>query len=185
VTAWWIRRSRSTKTVLAAAVSISIVGFIARLRRRLQRRAKGAPMGTETNKEIIRRLAEEPWRGNFDVVDEHVADDYVGHDPSNPEPLRGPAGVKEFIRTYRTAFRDARVTVEEQLAEGDFVATRWTGRGIHEGELMGIQPTGKEATVSGITISRLRNDKVVEEWSNWDTLGMLVQLGAVPEPART
>jgi len=166
-------------------VSISIAGSIARLRRKSQRRAKGAPMGAETNKEIIRRLAEEPWRGNTDVIDEYVADDYVGHDPSNPEPLRGPAGVKEFVNTYRTAFRDARITVEEQLAEGDVVATRWTGRGIHEGELMGILPTGKEATVSGITISRLRNGKVVEEWTNWDTLGMLVQLGAVPEPART
>ena len=142
-------------------------------------------MGTETNKEIIRRLAEEPWRGNFDVIDEHVAQEYVGHDPSNPEPLRGPAGVKEFVTTYRTAFRDARVTVDEQFAEGDLVATRWTGHGIHEGELMGIQPTGKEATVSGITISRFRDGKVVEEWTNWDTLGMLVQLGAVPESART
>ena len=142
-------------------------------------------MGTETNKEIIRRLAEEPWRGNYDVIDEHVADDYIGHDPSMPDPTRGPEGFKEFIRTYQTAFRDARVTVEEQLAEGDIVATRWTGRGIHEGELMGIAPTGKETTVTGITISRLRNSKVVEEWTNWDTLGMLVQLGAVPEPART
>jgi steroid delta-isomerase-like uncharacterized protein len=142
-------------------------------------------MGAETNKEIIRRLAEEPWRGNLDVIDEHVADDYVGHDPSQPEPLRGPAGVKQFVEAYRTAFRDVRITVEEQLAEGDTVATRWTGRGTHEGELMGIAPTGKEATVTGITISRLRNDKVVEEWTNWDTLGMLVQLGAVPEPART
>jgi steroid delta-isomerase-like uncharacterized protein len=166
-------------------VSISIAGFIARLRRRSQRQAKGAPMGTETNKEIIRRLAEEPWRGNYDVVDEHVADDYIGHDPSIPEPTRGPEGFKEFVRTYQAAFRDARVTVEEQLAEGDIVATRWTGRGIHEGELMGIAPTGKEATVSGITISHLRNGKVVEEWTNWDTLGMLVQLGAVPQPART
>ena len=142
-------------------------------------------MGTETNKEIIRRLAEEPWRGDYDVIDEHIADDYIGHDPSLPEPTRGPAGFKEFIRTYQAAFRDARVTVEEQLAEGEIVATRWTGRGIHEGELMGIAPTGKEATVTGITISRLRNGKVVEEWTNWDTLGMLVQLGAVPQLART
>ena len=142
-------------------------------------------MGTETNKEIVRRLAEEPWRGNFDVVDEHVATDYIGHDPSIPEPTRGPEGFKEFVRTYQAAFRDARVTVDEQIADGDIVATRWTGRGIHEGELMGIAPTGKEATVTGITISHLRNGKVAEEWSNWDTLGLLVQLGAVPAPART
>ena len=141
-------------------------------------------MGAETNKEIVRRLAEEPWRGNYDVIDEHVADDYVGYDPANPEPIRGPAGFREFVRTYQSAFRNARISVEEQLAEGDLVATRWTGRGIHEGELMGIRPTGKETTVTGITISRLRDGKVAEDWSNWDTFGMLVQLGAIPAPAR-
>ena len=142
-------------------------------------------MGTETNKEIVRRVAEEPWRGNLDVIDEHVAADYIGHDPSRPEPQRGPAGFKEFVQSSRDAFPNAQVTVDEQLAEGDLVATRWTGRGIHEGELMGIQPTGREVTVTGITISRLRDGKIVEDWLNWDTLGMLVQLGAVPAPART
>ena len=141
-------------------------------------------MGAQTNKEIVRRIAEEPWRGNYDVIDEHLAADYVGHDPSMPEPIRGPAGFREFVRTYQNAFRDARITVEEQLAEGDLVATRWTGRGIHDGELMGVQPTGKETTVTGITISRLKNGKVAEEWSNWDTFGMLVQLGAVSAPTR-
>ena len=75
--------------------------------------------------------------------------------------------------------------IDEQLAEGDLVASRWTGRGTHQGELMGIPPTGKQVTVSGITISRVKNGKVVEEWSNWDTLGMLQQLGVVPEMAGT
>ena len=79
-------------------------------------------------------------------VDELTASDYVGHDPANPEPLRGPEGVKEFISTYRAAFPDAQITVEQQLAEGDLVATRWNARGTHEGELMGIQPTGKQVT---------------------------------------
>lgn len=141
-------------------------------------------MGAQTNKEIVRRIAEEPWRGNYDVIDEHLAADYVGHDPSMPEPIRGPAGFREYVRTFQNAFRDARITVEEQLAEGDLVATRWNGRGIHEGELMGVQPTGKETTVTGITISRLKDGKVAEEWSSWDTFGMLVQLGAVSAPAR-
>jgi steroid delta-isomerase-like uncharacterized protein len=141
-------------------------------------------MGAQTNKEIVRRIAEEPWRGNYDVIDEHLAADYVGHDPSMPEPIRGPAGFREYVRTFQNAFRNARITVEEQLAEGDLVATRWTGRGIHEGELMGIAPTGKETTVTGITISRLKDGKVAEEWSSWDTFGMLVQLGAVSAPTR-
>jgi steroid delta-isomerase-like uncharacterized protein len=137
-------------------------------------------MSSEQNKAIVRRLFEEPWKGNLDVVDELTASDYVGHDPANPEPLRGPEGVKEFISTYRAAFPDSRITVEQQLAEGDLVATRWSGRGTHEGELMGIQPTGKQVTVSGLTISRLVGGKVVEEFQNWDTFGMLQQLDAIP-----
>ena len=137
-------------------------------------------MSSEQNKKIVRRVFEEPWKGNLAVVDEFVASDYIGHDPADPEPLRGPQGVKEFISTYRAAFPDARIMVEQQLAEGDLVATRWSGRGTHEGELMGIEPTGRQVTVSGLTISRLEGGKIVEEFQNWDTFGMMQQLGAVP-----
>jgi steroid delta-isomerase-like uncharacterized protein len=136
-------------------------------------------MSSEQNKTIVRRAVEEPWKGNLDVIDELIARDYVGHDPANPEPLRGPGGVKEFISTYRSAYPDARVTVEQQLAEGDMVATRWTGRGTHEGDLLGIAPTGKRITVTGLTFSRLKDGKIVEEFQNWDTFGMMQQLGAV------
>jgi steroid delta-isomerase-like uncharacterized protein len=141
-------------------------------------------MSSEQNKTIVRRALEEPWTGNLDVVDDLIASDYIGHDPATPEPLRGPEGVKQFIATYLAAFPDARITVEEQLAEGDLVATRWSGRGTHEGELMGIEPTGKQATVSGLTISRLQGGKIVEEFQNWDTFGLMQQLGAVPALAR-
>lgn len=141
-------------------------------------------MSSEQNKAIVTRAIEEPWKGNLAVVDELVASDYVGHDPASPEPLRGPEGVKEFIATYRAAFPDAQITVKQQLAEGELVATRWSGRGTHEAELLGIQPTGKQVTVSGLTISRLSGGKIVEEFQNWDTLGMLQQLGAIPEMAR-
>ena len=137
-------------------------------------------MSSEQNKAIVSRFIEEPWKGNLDVVDELTAGDYIGHDPANPEPLRGPEGVKEFISTYRAAFPDARITVEQQLAEGEWVATRWSGRGTHEGELMGIQATGKKVSVSGLTISRLLDGKIVEEFQNWDTFGMLQQLDAIP-----
>lgn len=141
-------------------------------------------MAAKDNKTIVRRLVEEPWTGNLDIVDEYVDAGYIGYDPSQPEPLRGPQAVKEFIQMFKTAYSDGRVTVDEQFAEGDMVATRWTGRGTQDGELMGIAPTKKQVTVPGITISKLKNGKVVEEWSNWDTLGMLQQLGAMPEPAR-
>lgn len=141
-------------------------------------------MSAQENKQVVRRLIEEPWTGNLDVIDELVDSSYVGYDPSLPEPLRGPEGVKENVAGYRSAYSDGRITVDEQIAEGDVVATRWTGRGTHDGELMGISPTRKQVTVSGLTLSRLSNGKVVEEWTNWDTLGMLQQLGAVPELAR-
>ena len=134
------------------------------------------------SKEIVRRVATEPWTGNYAVIDELVAGDYVGHDPALPEPTRGPEGVKQFYDEFRAAYPDASLTIEAQLAEGDYVTTRWTGRGTQQGELMGIPATGKQVTVSGITISRLAGGKIAEEWTAWDTLGMMQQLGAIPAP---
>ena len=141
-------------------------------------------MAAEDNKTIVRRLLEEPWTGNPEIIDEYVDANYVGYDPSQPEPLRGPQAVKEFVQTYLSAFSDARITVDHQFAEGDMVATRWTGRGTHDGELMGIAPTGKQVAVAGLTISHVENGRVVEEWTNWDTLGMLQQIGAAPAPGQ-
>jgi predicted ester cyclase len=144
---------------------------------------KGEAMSSEQNKAIVRRLLEEPWKGDLRVIDELVDRKYVGYDPSIPEPLRGPEGFKENISTYRAAYSDARITVDDQIAEGDKVATRWTGRGKHDGDLMGVAPTGKQVKVSGLTLSRLANGKVIEEYTNWDTFGMMQQVGVVPELA--
>lgn len=136
------------------------------------------------NKKIVRRALEEPW-SDLSVLDEVIDSGYVGYDPAQPEPLRGPQGAKENIEQYRSAFEGAQITVKEQVAEGDYVASRWEGRGRHTGELMGISPTGKDVTVSGQTISRLAGGKIVEEYTNWDTLGMLQQIGAVPASVPT
>jgi len=133
---------------------------------------------------IVKRLIEEPWKGNWAVIDECAAPDYVGHDSAEPEPHRGREGLRANFQKYIAGFPNGSITVDDQIAEGDKVATRWTGRGTQTGEVAGIAPTGKEVTVSGVTISRLEGGKVVEEWTTWDTLGMLVQLGAIPEPAR-
>jgi predicted ester cyclase len=135
-------------------------------------------------KTIVRKTIEEPWKGNWDVIDEYIAPGYIGHDPSLPEPIRGIDGTKANYQQYIDAFSGAQITVDEQIAEGDIVATRWTGRGTHTGELpgTGISPTGKDITVSGITLSKIEGGKIIEEWTNWDTLGMLVQIGAVPTP---
>ena len=135
-------------------------------------------------KATVRRVIEEIYgAGSLDAADEIFAADFVGHDPALPEPLRGPAGLKEAAAGYRAAFPDLRVTVNEQVGEGDVVATRWTATGTQHGELFGIAPTGKQATVSGVTIDRFADDRIVESWVNWDALGLLQQLGAIPAPA--
>ncbi len=84
---------------------------------------------------------------------------------------------------YRNAFPDFRITTEEQIADGDVVVTRWTGTGTHQGDLMGMPATGKEATTAGITIDRFAGGKLVAGWAIFDQLGLLQQLGAVPTPA--
>ena len=150
---------------------------------RIQQPRKGDHIPSEQNKAIVRRLLEEPWR-NLNIVDELAASDYIGHNPSNPEPLRGPGDIKKSISAYRAAFPDARTMVEQQLGEGDMVATRWTARGTHDGTHQGVQATGKQVTVSGLTISRLANGKVVEEFQNSDTFGMIQQLNAIPARTR-
>ena len=131
------------------------------------------------NKEIVRRALEDSWQ-DPSVFDELISSDYVGHDPALPEPIRGPQGAKNNFKQYSDAFEGAHITVKDQIAEGDAVATRWEGRGRHTGELMGVPPTGKEIVVEGLNLTRLRDGKIVEEWSNWDTLGMLQQVGAIP-----
>jgi steroid delta-isomerase-like uncharacterized protein len=134
-------------------------------------------------KEIARRLAEDPWRGKLDEAVELVGDDYVSHIPGSAEPLRGKEGFREFVTTYLAGFPDGTITVDDQIAEGDVVATRWTGRGTNTGELMGMPPTGREVTVEGITYVRIADGTAREAWIIWDTLAMMQQLGAVPETA--
>jgi steroid delta-isomerase-like uncharacterized protein len=134
-------------------------------------------------KEIARRLAEDPWRGKLEEVLELVDDAYVGYVPGSPEPIRGKAGFREFVSAYLTGFPDGKITVDELIAEGDVVAIRWTGRGKNTGELLGMPPSGKQVTLSGMSFTRIVDGKAVEDWTTWDQLAMLQQLGAVPETA--
>jgi steroid delta-isomerase-like uncharacterized protein len=138
-------------------------------------------MSAESNKALSRRLLEEAFNaGNVDVVDELVSPDFVNHDAALPEAMIGPDAAKGSITAYRAAFPDLRLTIEEQIAADTGVATRWSAKGTHQGELMGIPATGKQATVTGITIDRIVDDRIAESWTNWDTLGLLQQLGVVP-----
>ncbi len=137
-------------------------------------------MSTEDNKALELRIFEEVWnKGNLAVVDELSDENVVNHNPPGPL-LQGSEAFKQFVLMYRSAFPDTHITIEDQIAEGEKVVTRWTARGTHKGELMGIPPTGKQVTVTGISISHIVGSKVVESWTNFDVLGMMQQLGVVP-----
>lgn len=136
---------------------------------------------SKQNKTIARKVFEDiQSQRNVALIDEIVAGDYVGHTP--PSDIHGPEGAKQFEAMLHEAFPDMQVTVEDQIAEGDKVVTRWTCRGTHRGEFQGMPPTGKRMTMSGMTIFRIANGKLVEGWNNPDLLGVLQQLGAVPSP---
>jgi predicted ester cyclase len=139
---------------------------------------------SEANKGIVRRMIDEilNGQGNPDVADELFAPYYVGHNPASPVDTRGPEGVKGFASMFRSAFPDVHFSVEDQVAEGDKVVTRWRGSGTHRGDLFGIAPTGNRVTFVGITINRIEGGKVAEEWQIFDALGMMQQLGAIPSP---
>jgi len=138
---------------------------------------------SEENKALVRRWFEEVFnQQDFDVAEEIVAQDHVDHDPTLPDTPSGPEGVKQSVSLYHGAFPDAHITVEDQIAEGDLVATRWTGRGTHQGDLMGVPPSGNRVTVAGITINRISGGKIVESWDSYDALGMMQQVGAIPAP---
>lgn len=139
-------------------------------------------MSTEENKALIRRFNDEVWnKGNLGGIDELFASTWVGHNlPPGLAP--GPEGLKQMAASFRAAFSDIRTVVDDQIAEGDRVAWRWTFRGTHTGEFMGIPPTGKEITLTGISIDRLAGGKLVERWDSVDTMSMLQQLGAIPAP---
>jgi len=131
-----------------------------------------------------RRVFEEIWnRKNPDAADELIADNYVHHDSSSPAVPKGVEGYKQFVRYYLAAFPDLHFTVEDEVAMGDTEATRWTVTGTHEGDLANLPRTGRRFSVTGMSIGRLENGKFVESWNNWDALGLMQQLGALPAAA--
>jgi steroid delta-isomerase-like uncharacterized protein len=130
------------------------------------------------NKAAARAVFEVWSTGELDRLDALVAPDVVHHDPYDPNGDQGLEGMKRTIELNRTAFPDMHLVVEDQVAEGDKVVTRWRGEMTHLGQLGGTAPTGNHATISGITIDRFENGKIVEAWRNMDTLGLLREIGA-------
>jgi predicted ester cyclase len=141
-------------------------------------------MTTEENKAVVRRFTDEVWNtGNLAIIDELFASTWVGHDlPPGLAP--GREGLKQMVGAFRAAFSDIRATVDDQIADGDAVAWRWTFQGTHSGAFMGIPPTSKRITLTGISIDRLAGGKFVERWDSADTLGMMQQLGVISAPGQ-
>ncbi len=126
-----------------------------------------------------RRIFEELWNGkNRAVIDEVMSPDYVHHDPQAADIPPGIEGYKQFVDRYMNAFPDVHMTVEDEIVAGDTVVVRWTVTGTHRGELPGLPPTEKSISLTGISIARLRDGKLVESWNNWDALGMMQQLSS-------
>ena len=136
----------------------------------------------EENKRLARRWFEEVWnKGRADAIAEMLAEDAVVHGLSEDaaKPLRGPAGFLPFHSQFREAFPNVEVVVEDQIGEGDKVATRCSVRGKHEGDSLGFKATQAPVEFTGMVNTRIRDGKIVEAWNNFDFMKMYKQLGAI------
>ena len=130
------------------------------------------------NKAVVRRVLEAFNEGNLEEGAKYFASGYVWHGPG-PE-VHGPEGWKQVAGMYKSAFPDAICTIDDQIAEGDKVATRFTARGTHRGELSGVEPSGRTVAVVCMVIDRVVNGKIVEEFEVFDQLGMFQAIGTLP-----
>lgn len=136
---------------------------------------------SDENKATVRQFFACASGGDLDDLGAVATPDYVLHDPTLPEDVRGLDGVRELAEMYRSGMSGLQVTIEHQLADGDHVATRYTCRGTHSGDIMGTPASGREVAISGLVVSRFQDGRVAEEWVVQDTFGMLRQIGALPE----
>ena len=138
-------------------------------------------MSVEDNKALYRRWIEEGFvKKNVNAaVEEYIHPNAIDH-TAPPGTPPGPEGTKQQLRNYFTAFPDLRPTITDLISEGDKVVALITFEGTHKGPFMGIPPTGKRTTTSGIDVARISNGKFVEHWFQADFVGLLQQLGALP-----
>ncbi len=129
-------------------------------------------------KEMSHRMQEVWNSGQTEMLDELCAGDYVCHDP-----VLGEVDLDRFkhsVREYRRAFPDLRMGILQSMSDGNFVTTRWRSTGHHQGTFMGAPASGKEIVLEGITVTRISGGKIAEDWSQFNLLGLLQQLGIVP-----
>lgn len=138
-------------------------------------------MTTNELKAAVQRIFEQGLnKGDMSVLDQLLHPNYVNHDM--PAPAPGVAGFKAIIAMFKSAFPDMHVIVEDTIADGNEVATRGYFTGTHKGEFMGIKPTGKSFKVSYTDLWKVENDKFKENWVQMDMVGLMQQLGVMPEP---
>jgi steroid delta-isomerase-like uncharacterized protein len=139
-------------------------------------------MSTEESKTLGQRFFQEFWNHkNLAIADELLAANFVDHTPGSPPGLPpGPEGHKQFALLYFAAFPDIRATIEDMVVEGDRVVTRWRVQGTNTGSLFGMPATNKPASFTGVTINRIADGKIAEQWVQFDALGMMQQLGVIP-----
>ena len=133
------------------------------------------------NTSLCSRIWAEIWnKGELTACDEVFSADYLGHLPMMD--VHGPEEFKQLVAAYRVAYPDVHLTVEDIFAVGDRVAVRWVSRGTHLGSMMGAPPSGNKIEIMGISLFRIEDNKVAEEWEGFDTLKMMQQIGAIPVP---
>jgi steroid delta-isomerase-like uncharacterized protein len=132
---------------------------------------------------LVHRWFEEVWnKGRADAIDEMFAADGIAHGLGDPGvEARGPAVFKPFAEKLRGAFPDINFTVEDTIASGDKVAARWSAQMTHKGDHLGLPATGRRASITGMSIVRIKDGKIVEAWNNWDLMGLMQQLSAAPQ----
>jgi steroid delta-isomerase-like uncharacterized protein len=142
-------------------------------------------MSTEQNKALVRQLVEEVInQGNIRMIDEFLIPDFVEHEELPPGIPPGREAPKALFTMLRSAFPDLKATIEHLIAEGDKVVFHMTWTGTHEGEFMGIPPTGKSISINVIDILGIAEGKFVEHWGVMDSMAMMQQLGVVPAPGQ-
>jgi steroid delta-isomerase-like uncharacterized protein len=143
-------------------------------------------MSAQEKKEKMRRLLEEAFgEGKTELVDELLHSDFVCYDPNSESgEIRGADAIKGEIEYFHSAVPDLTWRVVDQIAEGEKVVTRWEASGTHQGEFFGVPGSGRRIEMSGIQIDRFgESGKLVEEWPEYDLLGAMKQIGAIPEAA--
>lgn len=137
-------------------------------------------MSTEENKDIIRRYFDEIWnQKKVEALAELISENALGHDATSTEPVIGFENIKQVVILFHRAFSDLQVPLYDMIAEDDKVVARWGLRGTHTDLFMGIPASGQVVDVNGIMIFCLENKKIVEYWGNFDTLGLMKQIGAM------